>query len=372
MTADSPLAAPAIAVLGTGSYLPRRILTNEELSHKVDTNDEWIVTRTGIRRRHIAAEDEAASDLAVRAAQNALAAARLTPADIDLLIVATVSPDYPLPSTACLVQHKLGIPQNAACFDLNAACTGFLYALETARNFLATGHRKRALVIASEKLSSLVDWNDRATCVLFGDAAGAAVLGPASALADTNTTAASNTSAASNTAAASASNANTNTAAASAAAAATAADSRLIDTQLHADGSLSRLLIVPAGGSARAEPGAKRFIRMNGREVFKHAVRNMAAVTNSILEKNNTTPAQIKFLIPHQANRRIIDSLAQHLGLPAGKVIVNLDRTGNTSAATIPVALDEAVRDGRVRRGDLLLLIAFGAGLTYGATLLRY
>ncbi|MDR1789812.1 MAG: ketoacyl-ACP synthase III [Opitutaceae bacterium] len=323
-----------VAIRSTGSCLPDRVVTNAHLARAVDTTDEWIRTRTGIRERRIATRAQATSDLAAAAARNALSAAGLAPADIDLVIVATVTPDHPLPATACLLQHKLGIPTTAACFDLNAACTGFLYALSTASALLAAGRHRRALVVASEKLSSITDWTDRATCVLFGDAAGAALLEP---VPDDSA-------------------------------------SRLLDIRLQADGGLSNLLMVPAGGSAHPVPNAthNRFIRMNGREVFKNAVRQMAALATELLEANNLTPDRLDHFIPHQANRRIIDALAEQLRVPPEKLIVNLDRTGNTSAASIPVALDEAVRAGRVRRGDLSLLLAFGAGLTSGAALLRY
>jgi 3-oxoacyl-[acyl-carrier-protein] synthase-3 len=326
----------SVIIAGVGSYAPAKVLTNEDLSKMVDTTDEWIRTRSGIRERHIAAPDEACSDLALKAATAALADAKVNAADIDLLIVATCTPDLPLPSTACLVQHKLGIPAHATCFDIAAACSGFLYALEIAYGQLQTNRYKRALIIGAEKLSSITDWTDRSTCVLFGDGAGAAVL--------------------------------------------TKSDEPgrgILGTDLGADGEFVDNLYIPAGGSrtpASAESVAKHdhCIHMNGREVFKSAVRVMETVAREMMEQHQLTPDQISLVIPHQANIRIIEALAGKLELPLDKFVVNLDRYGNTSSATIPLALDEARRAGRIKPGDLTLLVAFGAGLTYGAALVRW
>lgn len=326
----------SVIIAGVGSYAPERILTNAELSQTVDTSDEWIVSRSGIRERRIAAPDEACSDLAIKAAAAALADAKMVAADIDLLIVATCTPDQPLPSTACIVQHKLGVPAHATCFDIAAACSGFLYALEIAYGQLLTNRYKKALIIGSEKLSAITDWTDRATCVLFGDAAGAAVLTkvPQPGIG-------------------------------------------ILGSDLGADGEFADNLYVTAGGSrcpasAQSVGDGSHYIRMNGREVFKTAVRVMETVTREMMEQHNLTPDQINLVIPHQANIRIIESLAGSLKMPMDRFFINLDRYGNTSAATIPLALDEARQSGRIKPGDITLLVAFGAGLTYGATLIRW
>ena len=330
------MATPTIAILGTGSYTPKRILTNEELSKQVDTTDEWILTRTGIKQRCIAAEGEFTSDLATHAARAALIDAGLTAADIDLLIVATITPDLPMPATATIVQHKLGIGTHAACFDLNAACSGFVYSLDTASAMLASGRYRHALVIGAEKLSSVVDWTDRTTCVLFGDAAGAAVLGP------------------------------------------TRGDgARIIGTKLYSEGGMAEMLCIPAGGSANPASattlaGNQHFIKMKGREIFKVAVREMKDAVEEILEQHAMTADQIACVIPHQANHRIIEALSKSMEIPLDRFFINVDRFGNTSGASIPLALDEARRHGRVRRGDTTLFVAFGAGLTYGAALVRW
>jgi len=326
----------SVIIAGVGSYVPSRVVTNEELSKLVDTSDEWIRTRSGIRERHIAAADEATSDLAIKAATAALADAQVNAADIDLLIVATCTPDHPLPATACIVQHKLGVPAHATCFDISAACSGFLYAMEIAYGQLQTNRYKRALIIGAEKLSTITDWTDRTTCVLFGDGAGAAVLKKVDQ-----------------------------------------SGVGILGTDLGADGEFVDNLYIPAGGSrtpATPETVAKRdhCIRMNGREVFKSAVRVMETVAREMLEQHQIKPDQISLVIPHQANIRIIEALAGNLKMPIEKFFVNLDRYGNTSSATIPLALDEARRAGRIKPGDITLLIAFGAGLTYGATLIRW
>ena len=326
----------SVIIAGVGSYAPARVLTNDELSKMVDTSDEWIRSRSGIRERRIAAADEACSDLAIKAARAALEDAKVSASEIDLLIVATASPDQPLPSTACIVQHKLGVPAHATCFDIAAACSGFLYALEIAYGQLLTNRYQRALIIGAEKLSAVTDWKDRTTCVLFGDAAGAAVLMKGSQ-----------------------------------------PGVGILGSDLGADGEFADNLYITAGGSrcpasAKSVEEGGHFIRMNGREVFKSAVRVMETVAREMMEQHHLTPDQISLVIPHQANIRIIESLASSLGMPMEKVYVNLDRFGNTSSASIPLALDEARRSGRIKPGDLTLLVAFGAGLTYGATLIRW
>lgn len=323
-------------ILGTGSYAPARVLTNDDLAKTVDTSDEWIRSRSGIRERRIAAPDEAASDMGVQAARRALDDAGLTPADIDLLIVATITPDLPMPACACFVQHKLGVPTTAACFDLNAACSGFIYALDTACAMLASGRYRHALVIGVEKLSSVIDWQDRTTCVLFGDGAGATVIGKSDR-----------------------------------------PGIGLLGTRLGAYGEGAELLYISHGGSSNPSTPASilardHCIRMKGKEVFKLAVRGMDEAARDILEQHHVRADQISLVIPHQANLRIIESISQYLELPMERFFVNLDRYGNTSAASIPLALDEARRGGRIKPGDLTLLVAFGAGLTYGSALIRW
>jgi 3-oxoacyl-[acyl-carrier-protein] synthase-3 len=323
-------------IIGTGSYAPERILTNDDLAKMVDTSDEWIRARSGIRERRIAAPDEATSDLAIAAATRALEDAGVAASEIDLVVVATVTPDSPMPSTACIIQHKLGIPTTAACFDLNAACSGFIYALDTACAMLGSGRYRKALVIGAEKLSSVVNWQDRGTCLLFGDGAGAAVV------ATTET-----------------------------------AGIGLIGTRLGSLGEDTDLLCIPAGGSrmpttADTIERGDQFIKMKGKEVFKLAVRIMEEAARDILEQHGLAATQIGLVIPHQANLRIIDAIAQYLELPVERFFVNVDRYGNTSAASIPIALDEARRAGRIKAGDITLLVAFGAGLTYGSALIRW
>jgi 3-oxoacyl-[acyl-carrier-protein] synthase III len=330
------MASASTVILGTGAYAPSRVLTNEELSKTVDTSDEWIRTRTGIRERRIAGPEENTSDMAVEAALVALKDAGLTKSDIDLLIVATITPDYPMPAAACVIQQKLGLRTNVACFDLNAACSGFVYALDTGCAMLSSGRYRHALVIGVEKLSAIVDWQDRTTCVLFGDGAGAAVIG----LSDRP-------------------------------------DIGLLGTKLGAYGESVDLLWVTHGGSSRpttAESIAARdhCIKMKGKEVFKLAVRAMDEAARDILEQHKVTADQIALVIPHQANLRIIESISQYLELPMDRFFVNVDRYGNTSAASIPIALDEARRSGRIKPGDLTLLVAFGAGLTYASALIRW
>jgi len=323
-------------ILGTGSYAPERILTNDDLAKMVDTSDEWIRARSGIRERRIAGPETATSDLALAAAQRALADAGVEAGAIDLVIVATITPDMPMPATACVVQAKLGVKHTAACFDLNAACSGFVYALDTACAMLASGRYQKALVIGAEKLSSVVDWQDRGTCLLFGDGAGAVVIG----VSDTP-------------------------------------GIGLIGTRLGALGEDTELLYIPAGGSRMPispEAIARRdhCIKMKGKEVFKLAVRMMEEAARDILEQHGLAATQIGLVIPHQANLRIIDAIAQYLELPVERFFVNVDRYGNTSAASVPIALDEARKAGRIKAGEVTLLVAFGAGLTYGSALIRW
>lgn len=326
------------SIIGTGSYMPEKVLTNDDLSKFVDTSDEWITSRTGIKARRIAADDQATSDLASEAARRAMAAAGVTPEDINLIVVATVTPDMFFPSTACFVQKKIGA-SNAVCFDISAACSGFLYALQVARHFINTGNRTTALVIGAEKLSSLINWQDRNTCVLFGDGAGAVVIRRAEEGED--------------------------------------APGRVLSTVMGSDGNLTDLLKVPGGASAcpiTPENVASRpnTIHMEGRETFKHAVTRMCQASEQALEIAGLKKEDIAMVIPHQANARIITAIADRLGVPAEKTFINLDQYGNTSAATIPVALDEAHRQGKIKRGDILLLVAFGGGFTWASSVVKW
>ena len=329
-------APSSVVVRSVGIHAPERRVTNEELSRTVDTSDEWIRTRSGIGERRIAGPDENPSDMGTKAALQALGRAGLRPEDVDLLVVATMTPDLPFPSTACLVQAKLGLRKDIPCFDISAACSGFVYGLQVASDMVRSGRYRRALVIGAEKLSSVVDWTDRSTCVLFGDAAGAAVL--------------------------------------------EACDEPgfgILAGELGADGANAELLYAPAGGSARpATPetvaAREHCLRMNGKEVFKLAVRVMAGACERVLAAAGVVSSQVGVIIPHQANIRIIEGVADQLGLGMDRFPLNLDRYGNTSAASIPLALEQAWREGRVRHGDLVLLVAFGSGLTWGALLLRW
>ena len=337
MPSPNPQSFCTCSIIGTGSYVPERVLTNDDLSKMVDTNDEWITSRTGIKERRIAAEGEATSDMAAEAARRALASAGITAADVDLVIVATVTPDMFFPSTACLVQKKIEA-WNAVCFDMSAACSGFLYALQTARHFINTGNRKTALIIGAEKLSSLINWKDRNTCVLFGDGAGAVVVRRMDE-GETNP------------------------------------PGRILSAVMGCDGSLTDLLKVPGGGSAipvTAENVDQRLntIHMEGRETFKHAVTRMCQASEQALTMAGLTAADVKMVIPHQANLRIISVIADRLGIPEERTFVNLHKYGNTSAATIPVALDEASRAGVIKRGDVVLLVAFGGGFTWASAVL--
>lgn len=314
-------------IRGTGRYLPEKVLTNVDLEKLVDTTDDWITKRSGIKSRHIAADDETTSDMAVRAAREALKAADLNASQIDGIIVATTTPDKTFPSTAALVQAKLGTPPCLA-FDLQAVCSGFVYGLSVANNFIRTGQAKRILLIGAEKMSAIVDWTDRATCVLFADGAGAVIL---EAQHDT--------------------------------------ERGIISTHLHANGTLTDILHTDGGPSTTAQSG---HIIMQGREVFKHAVTLMSDVVEESLAYNGLSAEDIDLLVPHQANLRIIEGTAKKLGMAMDKVVVTVDRHGNTSAASIPLALDEAVKAGRIAEGDLILMEALGAGLTWGAALTRF
>jgi 3-oxoacyl-[acyl-carrier-protein] synthase-3 len=314
-------------IIGTGSYLPEKVLTNRDLERMVETSDEWIVTRTGIRERRIAGDDQMASDLALEASRRALAAAGIAPEDLGLIIVATTTPDMIFPSTACILQAKLGI-RGGPAFDVQAVCSGFVYALATADLFLRAGYYRHALVVGSEVYSRILDWTDRSTCVLFGDGAGAVVL---------------------------------------------AAGERpgLLASRLHADGSHAPALAVPGqvcAGGVRGKP----FVTMEGSVVFKFAVKVLAEVVEEVLAAADVPKQRIDWLIPHQANLRIIEATARKLGLPMDKVVVTVDRHANTSAASIPLALDEAVRDGRIRPGQHVLLEAVGGGFTWGACLIKW
>jgi len=318
-------------IKGTGSYLPQRVLTNKELEQMVDTSDEWITQRSGIKTRHIAAEGETTSVMATEAARRALEASGLRADDIDGVIVATTTPDMTFPSVAVMVQAALGVPQGLA-FDVQAVCTGFVYALATANNFIVAGQAKRLLVIGAEKMSSIVDWNDRTTCVLFADGAGAVVLEAQEGEGSL-------------------------------------ADRGVLSTHLYADGSGVDLLKTSGGPSSSGSSGT---IEMQGREVFKNAVTYMADVVNETLLHNDIKASDVDFLVPHQANFRIIEATAKKLNMGMEKVVLTVDHHGNTSAASIPLALDEAVQDGRIQPGHLLLVEAMGGGLTWGAALVRF
>jgi 3-oxoacyl-[acyl-carrier-protein] synthase-3 len=321
-------------IRGTGASLPARVLTNADLEKMVDTSDEWITTRTGIRERRIAGEDEPMSLFATRAAEEALRAAGLAAADVDLVLCATVTPDMPIPATACIIQDRLGV-KNIPAFDLSAGCSGFLYGLAVADRFVVSGAYRTVLLIGAELLSKYTDWKDRSTCVLFGDGAGAVVL------------------------------------------TAGEAPYGVLATALHADGAMADYIYVPAGGTR--EPASERtvaerrhFIRMRGNETFKMAVRSMEESSREVLAGAGLRPSDVDLFIPHQANRRILDAVGSRLGLRDDQVYINIDRVGNTSAASIPVALDEAARKGMLDRGDHVLFAAFGTGLTWGAAVCKW
>jgi 3-oxoacyl-[acyl-carrier-protein] synthase III len=317
-------------ILGCGGYLPEKVVTNADLAERLATSDEWIVQRTGIRQRHVAAVGELTSDLATAAARQALKSAGMAGGDLDLIVLATATPDHTFPATATKVQAQLGMTRGAA-FDLQAVCTGFIYALATADALLRAGQARTALVIGAETFSRILDWQDRGTCVLFGDGAGAVVLQAAPA---------------------------------------EGKNARgILSSHLHSDGSNYKLLYVDGGPSTTGTSG---YLRMEGREVFRHAVQRLAEVVDEALAANGLQESDIDWLVPHQANRRIIDSMARKLHLSPEKVVVTIDRHANTSAASVPLALAEAVADGRIRRGQLVLLEAMGGGLTWGASLVRW
>lgn len=316
-------------VIGTGGYLPPKVLTNADLEKMVETSDEWIVARTGIRERHIA-DTQTTCDLAEQAARHAIAAAGIEAERIDLIVVATTTPDRIFPSTACLLQDRLSI-HGCAAFDVQAVCTGFVYALALAEKFIKTESARCALVVGAETLSRVVDWSDRGTCVLFGDGAGAVIIEASDA-------------------------------------------PGIVSTHLHADGAFKELLTVPAGISQDYDKlkRGEAFVQMQGSEVFKVAVNTLGAIVDETLAANNMQKGDIDWLVPHQANTRIIGATAKKLGMSMERVVVTVDRHGNTSAASIPLAFDEAVRDGRIQRGETVLMEAFGGGFTWGSILLKY
>ncbi|WP_374587576.1 beta-ketoacyl-ACP synthase III [Novosphingobium sp.] len=316
-------------IAGTGSALPKRVVTNHELAQTVDTSDEWIVERSGIRQRHMAGEGETTSTLAIEAARKALTAAGIDGSQIGLIVLATTTPDQTFPATATIVQDAIG-SNGGIAFDVAAVCSGFLYALGVADSMLRAGMAQRALVIGAETMTRLLDWEDRATCVLFGDGAGAVVLETREVAED---------------------------------------GPGILTTHLHADGAHNELLYVDGGPSTTQSVG---HLRMKGREVFRHAVVNLADVLGNVLKECDLSPADVDWVVPHQANQRILDATAKKLGLPPEKVVVTVDRHANTSAASVPLALDCAVQDGRIKRGDLLVLEAMGGGFTWGASLIRF
>lgn len=322
-------------ITGTGSALPGKILTNADLEGMVETTDEWITSRTGIKERRIAADGEYTSTFAAEASRRALAMAGVAAEELDLVILGTVTPDFPFPATSCIVQHEIGAV-NATVFDISAACSGFIYGLSIADKFIRTGVAKKALVIGAEVLSRIVDWTDRNTCILFGDGSGAAVME------------------------------------------ACEGDSGILSTHLYTNGSFWNTLYLPGGGSRNPASNPRTlderlfYLRMDGNDVFKHAVRAMEDAANAALAANGMSAADISLFIPHQANRRIVDATSKRLHLPTEKVFINLHKYGNTSAASIPIALDEANRERRIGQGDLVLLDAFGGGFTYGSALMRW
>ncbi len=320
-------------LISCGKYLPKQVVTNADLAKKIDTTDEWITQRTGIKQRHVAGEGETTSSMATQAALAALAKVNLTGRDIDMIVLATTSPDQTFPATAVTVQDKIGMGDHGFAFDIQAVCSGFIYALATADNFIKSGQAKRALVIGAEHFTNLLDWNDRTTCVLFGDGAAAVILE-----ADDS-------------------------------GAGTAADRGILSTHLHSEGAHRGLLYVDGGPSTTQTTG---HVQMNGKEVFRHAVTRMSEAITEAMVTNNLTSQDIDWLVPHQANKRIIDATADKLDLPHEKVVVTVSQHGNTSAASIPLALTTAVEDGRIKRGDMLLMEAMGGGLTWGAALARW
>ncbi len=322
-----------VSIIGTGSYVPEKVLTNKDLESVVETSDEWIYSRTGMRERHIAAEDQAASDLGSEAAIKALVDARIGAEEIDLIIVATLSPDMFFPSTACFVQEKIGA-KNAFCYDLGAACSGFLYAMDVAKSQIACGAVETALVIGSEKMSTFIDWEDRGTCILFGDGAGAAVLQ------------------------------------------AGGEGRGIMESSMGSDGSLAHLLATPGGGSRNPISHEmidqkQHFLKMEGRDVFKHAVVRMSEAVLDVMEKNGISADDVSCFIPHQANIRIIDAISKRLGV-ADRMFSNVDKYANTSSAALAIALDEAARGGTIKKGDLVVLTVFGGGFTWGANVIEW
>ena len=322
------------SITGIGSYVPEKILTNADLEKMVDTSDEWITTRTGIKERHLAAKDEFTSDMAARAAQRAMKMAGVTAAQIDLIIVATITPDMPFPATACLLQQKIGA-KRAAAFDLEAACSGFIYGLEIGQQFIMSQTYDTVLVVGAEKLSAITDWTDRNTCVLFGDGAGAAILQNREN------------------------------------------SHGLLTAVMGADGEKANLLFMPGGGSRcpatkESVDTRQHFLRMEGKETFKNAVQAMLSAAREVLRRCEIDISKIKCIIPHQANRRIIDAVGERLGAKPEQLFINLQKYGNTSAASVAIALDEAVASGKISRGDLVLLVVFGAGLTWGAAVIEW
>ncbi|HUO56826.1 MAG TPA: beta-ketoacyl-ACP synthase III [bacterium] len=321
--------------LGTGSYLPERIMTNKDMEKIVETSDEWIVTRTGIRERRMAAPDQTTSDMATEAAKKALASAGLKPTDLDLIILATITPDMPTPATACLVQTKLGAPQ-AAAFDISAACSGFVYGLTISKAFIESGIYKRILLIGAEKLTAFMDWKDRASCVLFGDGAGAAVIGEVPE-----------------------------------------GKHEILSSFMAANGGEADLLKIPGGGckipsSPQSVEKGMHFLKMEGKEIFKIAVKVMSEAVLEATRRANLDITQVSRIIPHQANMRIIQAIGERMNLPPEKLFVNLDRVGNTSAASVIIALDEAVQKGLVKDGDNIILVAFGAGTTLASSAVKW
>ena len=318
-------------VIGTGGYLPEKVLTSRELEKMVDTTEQWIVSRTGVRERHIAAADERTSDLAEHAARAALDNAGVLPQDIDLIIVATTTPDHVFPSVACLLQDRLGIHNGGPAFDVQAVCTGFVYAMDVANRFFLTGGANKALIVGAETFSRIIDWTDRNTCVLFGDGAGAVVLEASS-------------------------------------------EPGIVSTHLHADGKYHELLNVPAGVSTNYEQVLKgeAYTQMQGSEVFKWAVKALGDIVDETLQANALEKSDIDWLVPHQANIRIINATAKKLNMDMDQVVITVDRHGNTSAASIPLAFNEAVRDGRIQRGQRVIMEGFGGGFTWGSILLVY
>ena len=322
-----------VGIIGLGEYLPKKVLTNADLEKMVDTSDEWIITRTGIKERRLAAQDEATSDLAFAAAKDAILDARLKPENIDLIIVATITPDMPFPSTASILQNMLGA-KNAVCFDVSAACAGFVYALSMAHQFIARGVYKKALIVGAETLSAVTDWKDRNTCVLFGDGAGAAVLSEVPS-------------------------------------------GGILSTYLGCDGSKVNLLNLPAGGSRK--PASKEtierrehYIRMQGNELFKIAVKTMTEAALTVLKQAGLDFSDVDLIIPHQANSRIITAVGKKLGIPPEKIFINIEKHGNISSASTATALCEAAKEGRIKKGDIVLLDAFGAGLVWGACVIKW